>query len=114
MTNVLTIIFMFLIAAINTLVVVIAVHLIFKIRIRRETKEDQLKKEESLEILKEEIPIELKENKIPEEISIKPKIEDEKKEFEIKERLEPKFLKYTAKGYIDAGKDVKRQKHTWR
>ncbi|HSP86951.1 MAG TPA: hypothetical protein VLN45_02365 [Ignavibacteriaceae bacterium] len=114
MTNVLSIIIMFLIAAINTLVVVIAVHLIFKIRTRRGTKENQLKKVESIEMLKEEIPVDIKQKNIPEEISIKPKIEDEKKEFEIKERVKPKFLKYTTKGYIDAEKDVNKQKHTWR
>ncbi len=120
MDNVSLIVIMFLVAAINTFIVVIAIRLIFKIRIAKEAKADLEKKEEQAVELKSEPSLIRKENNLQEDLSMQPKIENEKKE-EISAEKEKesrqvgtKFLKYTSKGYINPENDIKKKQHTWR
>ncbi|MDO8549776.1 MAG: hypothetical protein Q7S39_06460 [Ignavibacteria bacterium] len=116
MDNVSLILIMFLVAAINTLIVVTAVYLIFKIKVSKETETNMLMKEELAKAQKQEPSLIQKENNLQEDLSTKPKIENEK-EKEVskeKEKEEPKFLKYTSKGYIDPENDIKKRQHTWR
>jgi hypothetical protein len=124
MDNVALIVIMFLVAAINTFIVATAIHLIFKIRISKEVKNDLVredsfgeKKEGQTEPLKSESSFIKKENNLMEDLSMKSKIENEKKEeisTEQKKEEEPKFKKYTSKGYIDPEKDIKKKQHIWR
>ena len=115
MDNVLLISVMFLVAALNTFVVIIAIRLIFKIKVKKEEIADHIKEEIST---KPPMP-ESSELNIPviaqEEKTLEPETE-EKKGNVIPEAINehPKFLKYTAKGYINPGDDVKKKKHIWR
>jgi Na+-translocating ferredoxin:NAD+ oxidoreductase RnfG subunit len=107
----------FLIAAINTLIIMVAVSVISRVRNKKENKEiesPQLSKLENpisekpvsenqhKEIVKEDLTTLVKE--IQEEPEI---IKEEKKE------VKPKFLKYTSKGYIAPEKDFV-EKLKWR
>jgi len=117
MDNISLIVIIFLVAAINTFIVATAIHLIFKIRVTRETKSDLKKNEEPAEPLKTEPSLIRRENNLQEDLSLKPKIANDKNEeisTEKEKEEQPKFLKYTSKGYIDPEDDVKKKQHTWR
>ena len=116
MDNVSLILIIFLIAAINTFIVATAIHLIYKIRNNRERKTELVIKEEHAEPKMHESSQIKKEIDPQTDFEAKTIIEDEKKEEISKEKgkEQPKFLKYTSKGYIDPENDVNKGQHTWR
>jgi hypothetical protein len=104
----------FLVAAINTLVVAIAIYIIFKIRVKKEksiTKDTKEKKIVSAAEATQEI---MEEKKEPVNAQIKPQIIDLKEGKRKSEKeIKPKFLKYTSKGYIIPQEDEEKEKLRW-
>jgi hypothetical protein len=115
MDNTNSILIIFLIAAFNTLIVVIAVHFILKIKMKRNDFRKQVKAELQNEISRTE------DNEFRKKLISKEKLINEAEDSDNKKNdtypqkdEHPKFLKYTPKGYIDPGKDEKKKQHVWR
>lgn len=114
MDNSSSILLIFLIAALNTLIVVIAINLIFKIRMRKRDLAEQIKTEIQTDINKANISNVQSKLLSKEKLKNEPEDSDSKKNEVYPEKEHPKFLKYTPKGYIDPGKDEKKKQHVWR
>ena len=103
-----------LIVTLNTFVVVIAVRLIFNIRINKQKITEQVREKISSEI-PQAVSYELRKTGVLEKQKTVLPEEEEKKESKVEEKKEkPKFLKYTEDGYIYPGEDVQEKKHVWR
>jgi LAS superfamily LD-carboxypeptidase LdcB len=104
----------FLVAAINTLIIAIAIYIIFKIRVKKEKKEKSITKEKKNIIAEEAAQEIMEEKKEPVKPQIKPQIIDLKEEKSKSEKeIKPKFLKYTSKGYIIPQDDEEKEKLRW-
>jgi|GEM_PF-5375156 len=113
MNNAVSILLMFLVAALNTIVIVIVVRLIFKIKVDKQKLKEELKKEAMAELKKGEVLLKkntiMKEVKSVEEKTTKPKVEENSAQTKPK----TEFLKYTPKGYVIPGHE-KQKTHLWR
>ncbi len=99
----------FLIAAINTLIIMTAVSVIFRVRNKKENKEKESPQLNSIvnPVNEKIIPEDQKEESTKEGLSTSFKKSQEEPEIvkeEIKE-VKPKYLKYTSKGYVVPEKD---------
>ncbi|RPI74093.1 MAG: hypothetical protein EHM47_04530 [Ignavibacteriales bacterium] len=111
MDNLIFILTIFLIAALNTFVVVIIVRLILKIKMDRHKISEEVKKEITPLIkpqtsdLKKPVSLQYEKNNRP--------VLEEKKKNPVEKIEQPRYLKYTSDGYIKPENDVKKQ-HIWR
>lgn len=102
-----------LVAAINTLIISIAVHIIFKIKNKKGKEVKNHFRIEKIPQKEDEISLSKEVNHQKEELNIKQQIPKENMTEETTE-VKPKFLKYTSAGYIVPDKDHEIETLKWR